>query len=138
MQSPDLGSSADIDDQPAAHLALEDARREIRQPGERNHFGHPVEPVLRQVAGEAVPRHDPRGPRAHHRVDAEQVDRAQQKRQDACRQIAAAGGDTVAALAAAGVTGDLTYISTAGGAFLEWLEGRELPGVKALDWGAAP
>jgi phosphoglycerate kinase len=44
----------------------------------------------------------------------------------------AGGGDTVAALAQAGVTGDLTYVSTAGGAFLEWLEGRELPGVAAL------
>ena len=47
----------------------------------------------------------------------------------------AGGGDTVAALAAAGVTGDLTYVSTAGGAFLEWLEGRELPGVAALTVG---
>jgi phosphoglycerate kinase len=44
----------------------------------------------------------------------------------------AGGGDTVAALAAAGVTQDLSYVSTAGGAFLEWLEGRELPGVAAL------
>jgi phosphoglycerate kinase len=44
----------------------------------------------------------------------------------------AGGGDTVAALAAAGVTDDLTYVSTAGGAFLEWLEGRTLPGVAAL------
>ncbi|TIX50211.1 phosphoglycerate kinase [Alteraurantiacibacter aquimixticola] len=44
----------------------------------------------------------------------------------------AGGGDTVAALAHAGVTGDVTYISTAGGAFLEWMEGRELPGVAAL------
>src|SRR5205823_14249930 len=40
----------------------------------------------------------------------------------------AGGGDTVAALAAAGVTDDLSYVSTAGGAFLEWLEGRKLPG----------
>jgi phosphoglycerate kinase len=38
----------------------------------------------------------------------------------------------VAALNTAGVTGKLTYVSTAGGAFLEWLEGRELPGVAAL------
>jgi phosphoglycerate kinase len=44
----------------------------------------------------------------------------------------AGGGDTVAALAQAGVVGDLSYVSTAGGAFLEWLEGRELPGVAAL------
>ena len=44
----------------------------------------------------------------------------------------AGGGDTVAALAAAGVTDRLSYVSTAGGAFLEWLEGRELPGVAAL------
>lgn len=44
----------------------------------------------------------------------------------------AGGGDTVAALKHAGVESDLTYVSTAGGAFLEWLEGRTLPGVEAL------
>jgi phosphoglycerate kinase len=44
----------------------------------------------------------------------------------------AGGGDTVAALGVAGVVDDLTYVSTAGGAFLEWLEGRVLPGVAAL------
>ena len=45
----------------------------------------------------------------------------------------AGGGDTVAALAQAGVTEAMTYVSTAGGAFLEWMEGKELPGVKALE-----
>lgn len=44
----------------------------------------------------------------------------------------AGGGDTVAALAHAGVTADFSFISTAGGAFLEWMEGKSLPGVAAL------
>ena len=45
----------------------------------------------------------------------------------------AGGGDTVAALNHAGVAADFSFVSTAGGAFLEWMEGRELPGVTALE-----
>ena len=44
----------------------------------------------------------------------------------------AGGGDTVAAVGHAGVAADLTFVSTAGGAFLEWMEGKPLPGVEAL------
>ncbi|MFV2002651.1 MAG: phosphoglycerate kinase [Paracoccaceae bacterium] len=49
----------------------------------------------------------------------------------------AGGGDTVAALNKAGVAGDFSYVSAAGGAFLEWLEGRVLPGIAALERSAA-
>jgi phosphoglycerate kinase len=48
----------------------------------------------------------------------------------------AGGGDTVAALVNAGVSDQFSYVSMAGGAFLEWLEGKELPGVQALKTGA--
>ncbi|MHB1101498.1 MAG: phosphoglycerate kinase [Devosia sp.] len=47
----------------------------------------------------------------------------------------AGGGDTVAALTHAGVKNSFTYVSTAGGAFLEWMEGKPLPGVEALEQG---
>jgi phosphoglycerate kinase len=52
--------------------------------------------------------------------------------QDGSLISVAGGGDTVAALNHAGVAADFTFVSTAGGAFLEWMEGRTLPGVAAL------
>ncbi|MBA4765613.1 MAG: phosphoglycerate kinase [Erythrobacter sp.] len=52
--------------------------------------------------------------------------------QDGSLTSVAGGGDTVAALAHAGVKDDFTFVSTAGGAFLEWMEGKQLPGVAAL------
>ena len=45
----------------------------------------------------------------------------------------AGGGDTVSALNSINVTADFSYVSSAGGAFLEWLEGKELPGIKAIN-----
>jgi phosphoglycerate kinase len=59
--------------------------------------------------------------------------RAAAERTKAGKLIAVAGGgDTVAALNHAGVAADFTFVSTAGGAFLEWMEGKPLPGVEAL------
>jgi phosphoglycerate kinase len=49
----------------------------------------------------------------------------------------AGGGDTIAALNQAGATQAFTYVSAAGGALLEWLEGKRLPGVEALRWTSA-
>ena len=51
---------------------------------------------------------------------------------DGAMMSVAGGGDTLAALANAGVSDQFTYVSTAGGTFLEWLEGRVLPGVEVL------
>lgn len=48
-------------------------------------------------------------------------------------KVIAGGGDTVAALAHAGVVDQMTYVSTAGGAFLEWMEGKDLPAIAALE-----
>jgi phosphoglycerate kinase len=67
-----------------------------------------------------------------------QVARAAAAATKAGRLISVAGGgDTVAALNAAGVAGHFSYVSTAGGAFLEWLEGRTLPGIAALTQAAS-
>ncbi|NEK22012.1 phosphoglycerate kinase [Sulfitobacter sp. JBTF-M27] len=58
---------------------------------------------------------------------------AAQRTKDGALISVAGGGDTVAALNKAGVAEDFSYISTAGGAFLEWMEGKTLPGVAALE-----
>jgi phosphoglycerate kinase len=57
---------------------------------------------------------------------------AEQTRAGAMRSVAG-GGDTVSALRHAGVLDQFSYVSTAGGAFLEWMEGKTLPGVAALE-----
>ncbi len=57
--------------------------------------------------------------------------------QNQCMSVAG-GGDTLAVLALAGVKDKLSYVSTAGGAFLEWLEGKTLPGVEALEQNGLP
>lgn len=57
---------------------------------------------------------------------------AAEKTQSGNLVAVAGGGDTVAALNHAGVVQDMTFVSTAGGAFLEWMEGKDLPGVSAL------
>jgi phosphoglycerate kinase len=62
---------------------------------------------------------------------------AKRSREGALHSVAG-GGDTVAALAHAGVSAELSYLSTAGGAFLEWMEGKELPGLVALMRDAHP
>ena len=59
--------------------------------------------------------------------------RAAERTRDGALVSVAGGGDTVAALNKAGAAEDFTYISTAGGAFLEWMEGKTLPGVAALE-----
>lgn len=58
--------------------------------------------------------------------------------QDGSLVSVAGGGDTVAALNLAGVADEFTFVSTAGGAFLEWMEGRTLPGVAALEQAQGP
>ncbi len=93
--------------------------------------------VINQVfdAAETLVWNGPLGAFEMEPFDRATVETAQQAAKRAKRGkliFVAGGGDTVAAMNHAGVSDDLTYISTAGGAFLEWMEGKELPGVAAL------
>ena len=65
------------------------------------------------------------------RRQLQELVRLRDKKNDGVMSVAG-GGDTMAALANAGVNDQFSYVSTAGGAFLEWLEGKRLPGVEAL------
>ena len=67
------------------------------------------------------------------RATVEAARHAAQRAKDGRLVAVAGGGDTVAALNHAGVAADFTFVSTAGGAFLEWMEGKTLPGVAALE-----
>src|SRR5437762_4190817 len=80
-----------IDNDAAAHLALQDARRQRRHISQRHGLGHPFELSERQIAREAIPGLDALLARAQDRVDAEQIDPAQQERDHAGRQVATAG-----------------------------------------------
>ncbi|WP_404862796.1 phosphoglycerate kinase [Georhizobium sp. MAB10] len=67
-----------------------------------------------------------------HKATVAAARHAAEKTRDGKLVSVAGGGDTVAALNQADATADFTYVSTAGGAFLEWMEGKDLPGVSAL------
>ncbi|MCH8189523.1 MAG: phosphoglycerate kinase [Proteobacteria bacterium] len=84
------------------------------------------DPASDKTLGLGIAEHDPLdGVEVVDIANPRVVDRRRLRRLDR-------GGDTVAALVKAGVERELTYVSTAGGAFLEWLEGRALPGVEVL------
>src|SRR2546430_3949317 len=74
----------EVDDDAAAHLALQDARRQRRHLGERHGLGHRFEPGERQVAGEAAPGLDAFVARAHDPIDAQQNNPPQQERDLPC------------------------------------------------------
>ena len=66
------------------------------------------------------------------RATVEVAQEAARLTQEGKLRTVAGGGDTVSALRHAGVAGQMSYVSTAGGAFLEWLEGKILPGIEVL------
>ncbi|MCB1783427.1 MAG: phosphoglycerate kinase [Alphaproteobacteria bacterium] len=113
----------DVENMPADQMAIDAGPETIRYAGEKARECKTI--VWNGPLGVFEIKPFDNGTNSLAKIVAEQTQKGE------CTSVAG-GGDTVAALENAGTAKDFTYISTAGGAFLEWLEGKSLPGVTAL------